>query len=134
MTTTVEQRFGRRLQRVRELAKESRAELGQALGKDEATVWRWENGDGGPRADALLRLLRRYRRQADYLLFGNAEKEPPPPGRDEALATFLATPLGQSLSEDITIVLSSIRFASTPTVQMYKLIALALVGASEDDD
>lgn len=131
---TIEQRFGRRLRRVREAAGDSQQRLAEACGVDRTAVFRWERGEGGPQARQLLRLLQHYREQADYLINGKPGDLPEPePAMESALQSFLATALGKAIeAEQLTSVLSSIQFRDPPTVAQYRRIALALLGGTGD--
>lgn len=106
--------------------------LADVAGVARSNVWRWERGEGGPQARQLLKILRHYREQADYLVNGTPGEEPEPEEYSAALAEFLKTPLGIAIeAASLTSVLSSIQFKDTPSVLRYHDIALALLRRDE---
>jgi transcriptional regulator with XRE-family HTH domain len=88
---------------------------------DRTQTWRWERGEGGPRARQLLKLLQHYRDDAHYLVNGD-------PG-EEALFDFLETPLGRVIEEDDQLLRELSRYQGEDelTVSQYHKIALNLL-------
>lgn len=129
---TIEQRFGRRLRRVRKLKGETWDQLAEAIGVERTQVYRWERGKGGPQARQFLHLLQHYREYADYLVNGDPGEEPPVRELPEALIGFLETPLGEAIAaEGFTPVLSLYPFRESPKVADYRRIALILLGSKD---
>lgn len=117
------------------LVGEGRQHLADVLGVDQANVWRWETGKASPHGPQLLRLLHHYREHRSYLLDGSAgEQDALPEEHAAVLREFLATKTGaRARKEGIAAVLSSIQFPRTPTVQLYRVIALELLADSESE-
>lgn len=129
--TTIEERFGRRLRLVREAQGESRQLLADLCGVDVSNVARWENGDGSPRGAAMLRLLQHYEQDRDYLIGALGEQ---PGEHAEVFEAFMQTNTGKrAAAAGLTIALSSIQFANTPSVQLYRVIAQQLLNENDDD-
>jgi len=132
--TTIEERFGRRLRRIRKLVGDSSQRLADVCGVDVSQVPRWEKGEASPRGSAMLLLLQHYREHQHYLIHGEPGEEPAPSEHVEVLRAFLRTAIGQlAASAGIVPALSSIQFTNTPSVQLYSVIALELMRDSEHD-
>lgn len=129
---TIEERFGRRLRRIRKLAGDSSQYLADICGVDVSQIPRWERGEASPRASALLVLLQHYKEHQGYLIYGEPGEEPAPSEHVRVLRAFLRTPIGQMAAQaGLAPALSSIQFPHTPSVQLYSVIALELMRDSE---
>jgi len=62
--------LGKRLEKARSKAGYSREQLAQALGVNQTTVWRWEEGLQVPRPVKLFEIARVLGQPVDVLLFG----------------------------------------------------------------
>lgn len=132
---SIAERFGRRLQKVREKAGDSRQQLADIVGVDQANVWKWEMGKGSPRAAQLLRVLQHYAEHRDYLIDGEPGEERQPAAHKKVFDAFCKTKTGRrALDEKLIPILSSIHFPNTPTVALYRAIAMELMASSEDAD
>ena len=119
----VEQQFGERLRHVRhELARETRKALAAVLDVDPMTVYRWEHGDGSPRAAVMAKLLHHYAPHAAFLLDGGKPAPLPP-----ELIAFLRTAEGRKAkARGMLPMLASIQFPKSASIQTYTKVMLAL--------
>jgi transcriptional regulator with XRE-family HTH domain len=128
-------RFGRRLARIMEEEGDSQEDIARITGADKSAVSRWLSGQGGPRADAMLALLRHYSQHILRLLFGDQLDPEPDAKPNKALLVFLQTQLGQrAVKMGIATELSRIRFSHTPSVRTYRDLARILLDEMADED
>lgn len=69
--------FAERLREIREEAKESREDLGKAIGVGVSQISEMENGRKGTTLEKLVLLCRHYNVSADYLLGLTDRRETP---------------------------------------------------------
>lgn len=70
------ERIGERIRSAREALGLSREQLGRAVGMSRQSVRLWENGEiRSPRAETLLRLARRLRKDPEWIINGGNRGE-----------------------------------------------------------
>jgi len=124
--------FGPRLQTLREQCGHTQTDLAVKIDVSIATISRWERGQSEPRIEQIIGISDALGLSIDQLLGGGVAAPDPMP---DALMLFLRSAAGRlAIEAGLLPTLRHLRLAKPPTLELYRAITVALLGAGAGED